>query len=665
MTQERQAVIAMIGVMWTVLGAADGGAVRVEHLGQPCRARNVLAGRVVADRNGGGEWFVLTNMNETSGAELIFIDFQRDTGRVFRAPAGAGSWALNEVPGDRLIVGTFYDGQFMVFDLKKMAFVKTVGFPGESYIWNLAMGGDGRIYGGTYGGGKLGAFDLNTYTVEDCGAPAPPNLYLRYVSPTPDGRILCSFGTEKPTVLLYDPATKRFEPLPKTLEGASAGVVWNGYFLAGARAFKGRSFEVVDPPFPTPPAEKGAWGVDDYLTTEDTVFLRQGNAIYRYTKGDKELTLIAEIDLRGGRLLAGSRSGAVLGVRGQDYFVIRPGDKDLRLKPIPAESGARPTLFLKADERGRVWGGPTFGQTLFYIDTRANKTVNTATVCDAGGEVYDVTFRGGTVYAASYSGGDLIRYDPDQPWDQWNGKNPKTIASLGARGYIRPTGGILVGPDGKLYSGWMARYGTYGGAIAITDPDAGATELIENPLGEQAVDGLAVDARFAYVGTSLAANGLPNKQGEAAKFGMVELASREVTFVQDFPGVGGIGNVVYDANTKRVALTVAGQIRRFDPAAKQFIPCLVDAAPRVTSSSLAAPGDGKVYYGREKSLMALDMQSGQAEHIVDLPANIANVTVGPGGVVYVSCGVDVYRVRRDLRRRKAPSPPKPSNAAIW
>lgn len=626
------------------LGPAPAEPARVEHLGQPCRSKNVLAGRVIADRNGGGERLVLTNMNETSGAELIFIDFRRHTGKVFRAPAGAGSWALNEVPGDRLIVGTFYDGQFMVFDLKKMAFVKTVGFPGESYIWNLAMGRDGRIYGGTYGGGKLGAFDLSTYTVEDCGAPAPPNLYLRYVSATPDGRILCSFGTEKPTTLLYDPTTKRFEPLPQTLEGVSAGVAWNGYFLAGSRAFRGPSFEVVDPPFPTPPAEKGGWWVDDYMTTGDTLFLRQGHAVYRYRRGDATLTFIAEIDLRGGRLLAGSPSGAVLGVRGQDYFVIQPGDKDLKLKPIPAESGGRHTLFLKADARGRLWGGPTFGQTLFHLDTRTKKTVNTATVCDSGGEVYDVTFLNGIVYAASYAGGDIVRYDPDQPWDQWNGRNPKTIASLGARDYIRPTGGIVTGQDGRLYSGWMAKYGAYGGAVAITDPQSGATELIENPLGEQAVEGLAVDDRFAYVGTSLAANGLPNKPGEAARFGVVELATRKVVFQEEFPGAGGVRAIVRDAKTKRVAMTVGGRLRVFDAVAQKFLSDLAAEAPRSTGHSLSAPGDGRVYYGSEKSLLALDLLTGKAERIAEMPAQITNVTVGPRGIVYVSCGADVYRV---------------------
>ncbi|MBN1344376.1 MAG: hypothetical protein JXQ73_16935 [Phycisphaerae bacterium] len=622
--------------------ASQTGGMKVEHLGRPCQAKNILAGRVVNDRGADRQWFVLTNMNEVEHMELIFIDPEKDEGRVFRAPAGAGSWALREVAGDRLVVGTYYDGVFMVFDLKQMAFVKTVDFPGESYIWNLAIGSDGRVYGGTYNGAKLGALDLKTYAVEDCGAPAPPNLYLRSVSATPDGRILCSLGMEKPTVKLFDPSDKTFGPLPKTLDGVSAGVSWNGYFLAGSRAFKGKDLEPVDPPpFPAPPADKGAWNVDTYMTTNDVVFIRQGTAIYRYAKGDKATALVADIDLRGGRLLAGDAKGRVLGVRGQDYFVIKCGDSDLALKPIPVESAGRITHFLKADGRGRLWGGPTFGQTLFWMETKTKKLVNTRTISDVGGEVYDATFIKGVVYAAAYCGGEIIRYDPDEPWDQWGHKNPRTIAAV-APGYIRPTGGIVVGADGKLYSGWMAKYGTYGGAIAVTDPATGQTRLMENPLGQQAIGALAVDKGSAYVGTTLHGNGLPEKKGESAKFGVVELATGKVLLDKPMKGVSSVGPIACDKKTGRVAVVVGGALWIFDPVKKAFISSPVEGAPKVTSHVLASRGDGWICYGSEKSLIALNLANGQNMQLGDVPANIANVTLGAEGQIYVSCGADVY-----------------------
>jgi hypothetical protein len=626
----------------------------VEHLGQPCRAKCILAGRVVTRRATGRECFVLTDMNEATGMELIFIDLERDAAESFRAPAGSGAWALLEVPGDRLIVGTYYDGQFMVFDLKAMKFIKAVGFPGEQYIWKLALGSDGRVYGGTFPGAKLGALDLNTYTVEDLGAPVLPNLYSRWVSATPEGRILCIFGNNTPATLLFDPATKKFEKLPPKLEGVSMGVSWNGYFISGSRAFKGGSLEVVDPPpFPVPPPEKGDWSVLLDLTTDDVLFLGQGSAVYRYAKGDSALTLVGDFDLRGGWLLASAANGSVLGARGQQYFIIKPGAKELMLRPIPVESGPRPTLFLRADDRGRLWGGPEGGQTLFWMDTRTGKVVNTDAITNAAGDVYDVTFIDGKVYAASYCGGDITVYDPEQPWDQWNGKNPRHLAAV--PGYIRPTGGIVTGPDGKLYSGWMARYGVYGGAVAITEPVTGATEVIENPLGEQAINGLAVDDRFAYIGTTLGANGLNRKPNESARFGVLDLATRKVVFQHTFNKATRVRRVVYDPRTRRVAMAVGTvdklQLRVFDVASQRFVHNLRPGAPPVspaagvTSGSAVAPGDGKVYYGSGRSLVAVDLQSGEVTHIADAPKGISSITIAPDGTIYFSCNEDVYRVK--------------------
>src|SRR5688572_18991784 len=57
--------IILLMLTSTTLAAAE-----LEHLGQPCRAFNVLAGRVVTDSSD-RQWLVLSNMNEQSGAELI------------------------------------------------------------------------------------------------------------------------------------------------------------------------------------------------------------------------------------------------------------------------------------------------------------------------------------------------------------------------------------------------------------------------------------------------------------------------------------------------------------------------------------------------------------------------------------------------------------------
>src|SRR5207237_2788381 len=103
---------------------------------------------------------------------------------------------------------------------------------------------------------------------------------------------------------------------------------------------------------------------------------------------------------------------------------------------------------------------PSFVQTLVYREPKTGKTVNTRTVSDSGGEVYDVAVVDGLCYAVAYSGGEIIRFDPSAPWNQIHHVNPRTIARVSPE-YIRPVAGVPVAPDGRPYSSWQAKYGTY------------------------------------------------------------------------------------------------------------------------------------------------------------------------------------------------------------
>ncbi|HEY3268818.1 MAG TPA: hypothetical protein VGM37_18015 [Armatimonadota bacterium] len=641
----RKGFLLAMGCSVAITGAASG---KVQHLGRPCRSMNVLAGITVKDPKTGSERLALTNMNENTRCELLFIDFHRNAGTAYRAPAGDGSWALNEVPGRRLVVGTYYDGRFMVFDLEKMAFTREIAFPGEGYIWNQALGKDGRLYGGTYPGGKLGALDLTTYAVEDLGNAAPPNLYLRHVSALPDGRILCHYITDRETTLVFDPDTKKFTPAPGPLGSVAQGVTWNGCFVAERQAFD-RDLKPLNPlPFPTPPG-KSAWAVSLNLTSAGTLYLQQGSSLYRFRPGEKALTLVADINLNGGEFLAAASDGSVLVLRGQDYAVVRPGDKTLRLKRIPVEAAPRPTHFLRMGPKGRLWGGPTFGQTVFWLDPTTRKYANTGAVSNHGGEVFDAAFVGASAYLVSYAGGEIIRYDTDRPWDQFGHRNPRTIATV-APGYIRPSGGVRLGPDGKLYSGWMARYGTYGGALGITDPASGKTVVVENPLGEQTVCGVAADVSHIYLGTSRDANGLRVKPGESARFGALDLQTHAVTYRREFPGAQSIRALAVDPAAKRLAMLVDGRVTVFDTEKQELVEGL-PGAPPASSLDGVAPGDGSYYYGSGKDVMSLDLLSGRATVISALPEAVDHLEVSPSGAVYVSCGVDVYCARAAEEKR--------------
>jgi streptogramin lyase len=647
MTRVHGAFILLIS-----LACAIASAQKFEPLGQPCRGFNVLASRVVLDPEG-HEWFVLSNSNETTGVELIFVDFKTNTGKTYRAPAGSGAWSLNQVVGDRLIVGTYYDGKMMVFDLKTMSFTKVIPFPGEEYFWNAAIGSDGRLYGGTYPGAKLGALDLNTLALEDCGAPAAPNLYLRNISALPDGRLLCNFVTSKPTTKIYDPKTKQWSDPPAAMKHVQRGVVWNGHFLAatawdggdatGVIAFKGDDLQPVDPPpFPIP-AGKTKWNVDLNLTDAQTLYLKQKEKIWRFRAGEKKLTKVFDQGISSAAITAVASDGTLLGIRGQDYLVTKPGELTASLLRIPVEPAPRPMHFIAVDDRNRLWGGPPFGQTMFWMDLATKKAVNTGIVTNAGGEVYDVAFKDGKTYAVSYVGGDIIEFDADQPWDQLGNKNPRLLAHLTDRGYIRPVGGVEIGNDGKLYSGWMAKYGSYGGAIAVTDLPTGETRLIENPLGQQGISAIALDGKFIYAGTTLAANGLPNKPNEKPQFGMIDAADGKVVFQEAVAG-GVVSQLRYDAKTRLVAMVCDRALRIFDPASKTFTNA---ASPTVNAGALDGIGDGSIWFGSENKLVRYDLKDATTQSF-DAPAKVERVCVAKDGAVFIASGPDVYRIKPEV-----------------
>lgn len=627
----------------------------VELVGQPCRAKQILGTLMVTDRHDGRERLVLLNDNETAHCQILYIDFEKDTGEVFTAPAGAGSWTGIEVPGDRLVIGTFYDGCFMVFDLKTKTFAKVAKFPGEEYIWNQVLGADGRVYGGTYPGGKLGALNLDTYTVEDLGNPAAPNQYLRNVSRTPWGQLVANFGMSHSTTKIYDIKSKAWQDVPglKAEQQFGIGVTWNGYFIVNdprvsrVQAFKDASLvPLPELPFPVPPG--APFSVNTVLSDEKTLYLLQANAVFRFRADDRDrkLTKMADIRLNGGHYVAVAKDGSLLGLRGQSYFVVKPGDKAIKLRPIPVESTGRPSLFLEGDANGRIWGGPHFGQTVYYYDIKTGKTVNTECVCDSGGEVYDVAFRKGRVYTASYAGGDITEYDPTQPWDQWNHKNPKPVARV-SPAFIRPTGGIRTGPDGKLYAGWSAKYGVYGGAISVTDIDAGKTTLIENPLGAQGIQSFDVDRKNVYVGTNLGASGLPNQPGQA-KFGMVDLATRKTVFQKSFDS-GAVSHVTVEPKTSLVTFTVKSTLYLFDPKTSAVTEKPIADLPKITAGSILPLGDGTLITACGKQIVRIDLAARSFKVIVESPVGPGPIALASDNRLYFTHEADLYRTTAPIR----------------
>ncbi len=202
--------------------------------------------------------------------------------------------------------------------------------------------------------------------------------------------------------------------------------------------------------------------------------------------------------------------GSTVRIDGQEYEFTEPGGETRRQR-LPGEPPATGILGLCGDGKDMLWGTTNFGMTFFGYNTRTGAYTNTGNAVPAGGgEFYGACMAGGKLYLTSYSDGYHLEYDPNLPWDVRGGSNPRILARI-APDYIRPCAFTVAGPRGALWTGWLAPYGTYGGALSRIDPSDGSVHIF--PVGDRGVVSVAADDERIYYATNGRGNGLPKGDG--------------------------------------------------------------------------------------------------------------------------------------------------------
>ena len=194
-----------------------------------------------------------------------------------------------------------------------------------------------------------------------------------------------------------------------------------------------------------------------------------------------------------------------------------------------------------------------------------------------------------------------------------------------------------------LYSGWMAHYGAYGGALAVTEPETGKTELIENPLGPRAVNALALGDGVVYLGTSLSGNGLPDATGPVS-LGLWSRKTRSIVKRIDFEGMGSVGPIA--AFPGDVLVCLGGkQFRVYDERLRvEKARISLDGKP-ITCSRFFMDTDGnRVWFGRGKYLAYFNMGNNRVENVLKLDSKVGEVTRAADGHLYFTAGAKIMRL---------------------
>ncbi len=590
----------------------------VELLGEPCRNFNILATESIIDPIDGRPKFVLSNFVAEGTGGIIIIDPVSGRGEDYVLPAGAGAWGLVNWHNKKLIVGTCTGQAYLhVFDLSKRTFASPIVSKGESYFWQMGLASDDKLYGGTYPGCTLTQYDPVTNEFKNLGKVSenPKNLYSRPVYCGAPGWVFIEYGFDTKGLKVYNISKRIFEDFGKQNDLIREV---NDRFIC---------------------VNRGGRLVFYDAKTLDPIASRES-----------ELTNNS-IKMQNGQSIAVRRvaPGLVAGVRGQDYFVTDVSGEmtgarrsaNVNLKRIPVEAPPTAIHTLTSDENGIIWGSCGFGQTIFSFNPATKKYWNSSSVCNNGGEVYGMVFAKAKLFLTAYVGGDHIVYEPQKEWSQLDNVNPETLTSV-SPALIRPTGRSVAGPDGNIWTGWSAKYGTYGGGLSCVDAVTHEVKSWYDPVPHQAVAGLASDDRYLYFTTNGQASGLSYND------------SAKCHFVVWKPGEGIIHDIemakdvmlsqAIVASGRKVAVGMKNQILIFDPLKMQFINTFKLNARKDCSWIInISSGVIGVFCGDE--YCEINVETGTQSKHYSLPGSVGTATVASSGEIYFSIKSKLYLLK--------------------
>lgn len=482
------------------------------------------------------EKLALVNYVAGGTGALLLIDPDARSCESFPLPADNGGWALCFLKEEgTLLVGTCAQSGFVHrFNLKTRRFEESLRIDGEQYIWNFTRAKNGKVYGGTYPGCVLVEYDPATRSLRSCGKVSkdPENCYGRRVFSGAGGSLLIYAGFHTDGFWRYDPETEAFRQIGEEGEellGCGAGFVATR--LNGAyRIFDPFTYEVMETL-----SEDG--DLDEIQNGEARAFLKNRLA-------EKPFGVLPG---EAGNMLIARKDGRRAGIKGQDVFVEQK-DGSFDVYRIPAEAPAGRIMTICAGPDGDIWGSSEFGQTIFRYAPESGALLNTSCVAKAGGEVYGMVWTEGRLWLTAYVGGDHIVYDPQKLWNQYGNENPKTLRSV-APEMVRPHGKSVLGPDGGIWTGWYASYGSYGGGITRIDPGTQEVKSWFQLVPGQAIEGIAASDKALYAVTSGEASGLPPKK---EPFSVLKLCTDgSITIRKEYPvgtffrSVAVMGNRVF------------------------------------------------------------------------------------------------------------------------
>jgi len=476
-----------------------------------------------------------------------------------------------------------FGGYFVEYDpaLKKYtAWFKT---PHQAAM-AMCEDANGVIWAAIYPDGGLVSYDPANKKFTDYGTVNTENWaqYPRSVVAGPDGWLYIGIGSTNGQIVAFNPATRQAVPLlakderpnPSSYDVSfySDGKIYGRHQNLWYRLENGGKTKLDKAP---------------EATIAKSPFTGAQNLFHRDLPSGK---IIRDINLLDGVMT-----------------VEDPKTKETNEVKFQFENRGAPLMALAANADGIVAGGSFFPFRIAKLNPATGEKSEEA----AGVQCNTILAHGKYFYIGGYHGGQILRYDPSQPWTLKKAmalEKPDLTGNPVYYGKAHPDitrpHGIAITPDGKtLAVGGTPAYGVTGGGLALLDTESGKFVVIPN--AELAVD----EAPYALawltndlllIGTTTDPGTGGERKAKECSILLFDLKQKKVVWSgKELGPVGTIQNFLVLPDGKVLGAAATQELFLFDPATKKIVrrgsfadygPAAVTQGPRVLLS------DGKKVY---------------------------------------------------------------------
>ncbi|MBB6097492.1 outer membrane protein assembly factor BamB [Deinobacterium chartae] len=481
----------------------------LEPLGTPVAGNIAVFNSALTLRE--GRPLVLMVVQGPQDGTLNVLDARSNTVlETYTLEGGKNAWSSTVTPDGRVHIGA-HDRLFTYDPTRRT--VTAHGNPlGEGSIWAMTSDEQGRVYGGTFPGGKVFELDPDTGSVReiaDLSNPAAPQSYVRSLTYR-QGKLYAGTGT-LPRIVEIELASgaQRSIELPpiEGLQGKAEFV----YGLAARGKYLFAYVNTAPSPLLVYDLEDEAWealqfnghpGLDVSPEKNGKVYFLQGGKLQELDLATLEKRTLEAVSYSSSYRFGGWADLEDPSLPGESLLTVSYGGSMVALNP---QAGARILPI-------RVQGSPAQiqslvagedGQSLYmggYLSSRATRydvQSRSATLIPME-QAENIAVSGSDVFFGTYPKAHIFHYRANEPVA--TGSNPKKLFQV-LEEQDRPYG--MAANERYVVAGTLPTYGQLGGALSVFDRRSGSLKTYRNIIPGHSVISVVIKGDTVYASTTV------------------------------------------------------------------------------------------------------------------------------------------------------------------